>query len=34
MIGTSLYIEDLSHEVEKMQAAVNANIDTTFFLLW
>ncbi|EIN5958581.1 cache domain-containing protein [Vibrio cholerae] len=31
MIGTGLYIEDLSHEVEKMQAAVNANIDTTFF---
>ncbi len=30
MIGTGLYIEDLSHEVEKMQAAVNANIDTTF----
>lgn len=31
MIGTGLYIEDISYEVEKMQAAINGNIDTTFF---
>ncbi|GAA5648265.1 cache domain-containing protein [Vibrio proteolyticus] len=31
MIGTGLYIEDVSHEVENMQAAINRNIETTFF---
>ncbi len=31
MIGTGLYIEDISQEVATMQAAVNANIETTFF---
>ncbi|AMG12554.1 cache domain-containing protein [Vibrio vulnificus] len=31
MIGTGLYIEDISEEVANMQAAINKNIETTFF---
>lgn len=31
MIGTGLYIEDIRQEVAQMQAAVNKNIETTFF---
>ncbi|MCR9582944.1 cache domain-containing protein [Vibrio antiquarius] len=31
MIGTGLYIEDVSQEVANMRAAVNKNIETTFF---
>ncbi|MGR5237649.1 cache domain-containing protein [Vibrio alfacsensis] len=31
MIGTGLYIEDISWEVANMHAAVNQNIETTFF---
>lgn len=31
MIGTGLYIEDISLEVANMQAAINKNIETTFF---
>ncbi|MGY3569916.1 cache domain-containing protein [Vibrio sp. SCSIO 43135] len=31
MIGTGLYIEDVSLEVANMQAAINNNIETTFF---
>ncbi|ULF76971.1 cache domain-containing protein [Vibrio alginolyticus] len=31
MIGTGLYIEDVSREVANMRAAVNKNIETTFF---
>ncbi|MBR9788657.1 MAG: histidine kinase [Vibrionaceae bacterium] len=31
MVGTGLYIEDVSHEVASMRAAVNKNIETTFF---
>ncbi|WP_322803943.1 cache domain-containing protein [Vibrio alfacsensis] len=31
MIGTGLYIEDVSREVSNMRAAVNQNIETTFF---
>ncbi|NOH96871.1 cache domain-containing protein [Vibrio sp. 99-70-13A1] len=31
MIGTGLYIEDVSQEVANMQAAINKNIETTFF---
>jgi two-component system NarL family sensor kinase len=31
MIGTGLYIEDISNEVLKMQETVNRNIETTFF---
>ncbi len=33
MIGTGLYIEDVSQEVAHMQAAIRANIETTFFSL-
>jgi two-component system NarL family sensor kinase len=31
MVGTGLYIEDVSQEVASMRAAVNKNIETTFF---
>ncbi|EDK26165.1 Sensor histidine kinase [Vibrionales bacterium SWAT-3] len=31
MIGTGLYIEDVHQEVASMQAAINKNIETTFF---
>ncbi|CDT97808.1 putative Signal transduction histidine kinase [Vibrio coralliirubri] len=31
MIGTGLYIEDVHQEVASMQAAINNNIETTFF---
>jgi two-component system NarL family sensor kinase len=31
MVGTGLYIEDVSQEVATMQATINKNIDTTFF---
>ncbi|MBW3694816.1 histidine kinase [Vibrio sp. T187] len=31
MIGTGLYIEDVREEVASMQAAINKNIETTFF---
>lgn len=31
MIGTGLYIEDISSEVASMQTAINNNIETTFF---
>ncbi|MFA0569009.1 cache domain-containing protein [Vibrio gallaecicus] len=31
MVGTGLYIEDVSQEVANMQAAINKNIETTFF---
>ncbi|UGA56093.1 cache domain-containing protein [Vibrio sp. VB16] len=31
MIGTGLYIEDISNEVMQMQDTVNKNIETTFF---
>ncbi|PFG56436.1 two-component system NarL family sensor kinase [Vibrio sp. ES.051] len=31
MIGTGLYIEDVSQEIADMRAAVNQNIETTFF---
>ncbi len=31
MIGTGLYIEDVHDEVASMQAAINKNIETTFF---
>ncbi|WP_085319983.1 cache domain-containing protein [Vibrio harveyi] len=31
MIGTGLYIEDVSREVANMRAAINQNIETTFF---
>lgn len=31
MIGTGLYMEDIRQEVAHMQAAVNKNIETTFF---
>jgi two-component system NarL family sensor kinase len=31
MIGTGLYIEDVHREVANMRAAVNQNIETTFF---
>ncbi|CAM2833055.1 cache domain-containing protein [Vibrio mytili] len=31
MVGTGLYIEDVSQEVANMRAAVNQNIETTFF---
>lgn len=31
MIGTGLYIEDISLEVANMQSAINKNIETTFF---
>ncbi|MBR9876338.1 MAG: histidine kinase [Vibrionaceae bacterium] len=31
MVGTGLYIEDVSLEVANMRAAVNKNIETTFF---
>ncbi|MGL6261850.1 cache domain-containing protein [Vibrio sp. WXL210] len=31
MVGTGLYIEDVSQEVETMHAAINRNIETTFF---
>ncbi|CAM4403088.1 cache domain-containing protein [Vibrio agarivorans] len=31
MIGTGLYIEDISQEVDNMHAAINRNIETTFF---
>jgi len=31
MIGTGLYIEDVAVEVSNMQAAINKNIETTFF---
>ncbi|MCG6332380.1 cache domain-containing protein, partial [Vibrio alginolyticus] len=31
MIGTGLYIEDISEEVANMQAAIKKNIETTFF---
>lgn len=31
MVGTGLYIEDVSREVATMRAAVNQNIETTFF---
>lgn len=31
MVGTGLYIEDVSQEVAAMQATINNNIDTTFF---
>ncbi len=31
MVGTGLYIEDVSQEVAIMQATINKNIDTTFF---
>ncbi|MEZ9681560.1 cache domain-containing protein [Vibrio splendidus] len=31
MIGTGLYIEDVHQEVASMQAAINRNIETTFF---
>ncbi|EHE7894475.1 histidine kinase [Vibrio parahaemolyticus] len=31
MIGTGIYIEDVSQEVANMRAAVNKNIETTFF---
>lgn len=31
MIGTGLYIEDISSEVLQMQQTVNSNIETTFF---
>jgi len=30
-VGTGLYIEDVSQEVANMQAAINKNIETTFF---
>ncbi|MFM2580330.1 cache domain-containing protein [Vibrio fortis] len=33
MIGTGLYIEDVSQEVTNMQSAVNNNIETTFFTM-
>lgn len=31
MVGTGLYIEDVSQEVASMRATVNKNIETTFF---
>ncbi len=31
MVGTGLYIEDVKEEVAAMQAAINKNIETTFF---
>ncbi|WP_394241638.1 cache domain-containing protein [Vibrio astriarenae] len=31
MIGTGLYIEDVRQEVDNMHAAINQNIETTFF---
>ncbi|MDR9826064.1 cache domain-containing protein [Vibrio sp. FNV 38] len=31
MIGTGLYIEDISLEVDTMHSAINRNIETTFF---
>ncbi len=31
MVGTGLYIEDVKQEVAGMQAAINQNIETTFF---
>ncbi|MFW7524289.1 cache domain-containing protein [Vibrio ostreicida] len=33
MVGTGLYIEDVTEEVSNLQLAVNNNIDTTFFTL-
>ncbi|MDA0147750.1 cache domain-containing protein [Vibrio sp. LaRot3] len=33
MIGTGLYIEDVTKEVANLQSAVNNNIETTFFSL-
>jgi len=31
MVGTGLYIEDVKQDVASMQAAINKNIETTFF---
>lgn len=33
MIGTGLYVEDISHEVGRLQQEINTNIETTFFTI-